>query len=58
MSLNELAVASKIDSSNIRSYEKGRALMALASLVRIAEALDVQPGDLLEGVESSMFVSP
>lgn len=55
MSVDELAVASKIDSSNIRGYEAGRALMNVQSLVRIAEALEVEAGVLLEGVSSAMF---
>lgn len=55
MTVDQLAVASRIDSSNIRSYESGRALMSLQSLVRIAEALTVDAGDLLEGVRSDMF---
>lgn len=52
---DQLAVRSSIDSSNIRSYASGRALMNIYSLVRIAEALDVEPGDLLDGVASDMF---
>lgn len=56
MTVDELAVASRIDSSNIRSYEAGRALMNVRSLVRIAEALKVDPGVLLDGVASEMFV--
>ncbi|PKI89869.1 XRE family transcriptional regulator [Actinomycetales bacterium SN12] len=55
MSVDELAVASKIDSSNIRGYEAGRATMNVHSLVRIAEALGVDAGVLLEGVSSEMF---
>ncbi len=55
MTQDQLAVASHIDSSNIRSYESGRSMMNVHSLVRIAEALDVEPGDLLEGVTSAMF---
>lgn len=55
MTIDELAVASRIDSSNIRSYESGRALMSVHSLVRIAEALDIEAGVLLEGVSSGMF---
>ena len=55
MTVDQLAVASRIDSSNVRSYESGRALMSIQSLVRIAEALGVDPGSLLEGVESGMF---
>lgn len=55
MTVDELAVASRIDSSNIRSYESGRALTSLPSLIRIAEALSTPAGDLLDGVTSSMF---
>lgn len=55
MSVDELAVASRIDSSNIRGYEAGRGLTSVHSLVRIAEALAVEPGALLEGVTSEMF---
>jgi len=55
MTRDQLAVATGIDSSNIRSYESGRALMNVQSLVRIAEALGVEAGELLEGVTSDMF---
>lgn len=55
LNVDELAVASKIDSSNIRGYEAGRGLMNVQSLVRIAEALEVEAGTLLEGVSSAMF---
>lgn len=57
MTQDELAVQSHIDSSNIRSYESGRSMMNVHSLVRIAEALNVEPGDLLEGVTSEMFAT-
>jgi len=55
LSVDDLASRTKIDSSNIRSYESGRALVSLYSLVRIATELGVEPGQLLEGVELSMF---
>lgn len=55
LSVDGLAYKSGIDSSNIRSYETGRSLMNIRSLVRIAAALTVEPGELLEGVEVSMF---
>jgi transcriptional regulator with XRE-family HTH domain len=58
MSQDQLAVRSGIDSSNIRSYESGRATMNLRSLARIAEALKVQPGTLMQGVTSRMFDEP
>lgn len=55
MSQDQLAVATAINSANIRTYESGRALLAVPSLVRIAEALDVPPGELLDGVTSEML---
>lgn len=55
MTQDQLAVASDIDSSNIRSYESGRAMMNVRSLVRIADALGVLPGDLVDGVTPDMF---
>lgn len=55
MTVDQLAVASRIDSSNIRGYEAGRGLMNVQSLVRIAEALGVDAGELLSGVTSEMF---
>lgn len=55
MTQDELAVAADIDSSNIRSYESGRAMMSISSLVRIAEVLQIEPGELPEGITSNMF---
>lgn len=55
LSVDGLAYKSGIDSSNIRAYEAGRAMMNVRSLVRIADALGVDAGVLLEGVEPSMF---
>ncbi|WP_200331198.1 helix-turn-helix domain-containing protein [Leucobacter sp. L43] len=57
LTIDDLASKTRIDSANIRSYEAGRALVGLHSLVKIATALDVEPGLLLEGVELSMFES-
>lgn len=48
----------QIDSSNIRGYEKGRALMGIPTLIRIADALKVEPGELLDGVTPEMFPAP
>ncbi|MGB3375033.1 MAG: helix-turn-helix transcriptional regulator [Microbacterium sp.] len=53
---DELAVLTQIDSSNIRGYEKGRAMMGIPTLIRIADALKVEPGELLDGVTPEMFV--
>lgn len=55
MTQDELAAASGIDSSNIRAYESGRALPNLHTLVRIAGALDVEPGELINGLTREMF---
>jgi len=54
---DELAVLTQIDSSNIRGYEKGRALMGIPTLIRIAAALKVEPGRLLDGVTPEMFAT-
>lgn len=50
-----LAARSGIDSSNIRSYESGRAMPSVHSLVRIAVALDTDPGYFLEGLTLEHF---
>lgn len=52
---DQLAVLSEIDSSNIRSYESGRAMLSVQTLVRISEALKAEPGEFLEGLTSEMF---
>lgn len=48
---------SDIDSSNIRSYESGRAMLSVQTLVRIAEALKCPPADFLDGISASMFTT-
>jgi transcriptional regulator with XRE-family HTH domain len=55
MTQDELAAGSGIDSSNIRAYENGRAMPSLHSLVRIAAALNVDPGALIQGLTSELF---
>ena len=52
---DQIAAASGIDSSNIRAYETGRATPSIQSLTRIAEALNCEPGALLEGLTSDLF---
>jgi len=52
---DELAVLTQIDSSNIRGYEKGRSMMGIPTLIRIADALKVEPGELLNDVTPDMF---
>ncbi len=41
---------SGIDVSNIGKYERGTALPSLGSLIRIAHALGVDPGELIQGL--------
>jgi transcriptional regulator with XRE-family HTH domain len=55
---DQLAVLSEIDSSNIRSYESGRAMLSIQTLVRISEALKAEPGHFLSGLTSAMFNAP
>ncbi|MES2093169.1 MAG: helix-turn-helix transcriptional regulator [Actinomycetota bacterium] len=54
---DELAAGSGIDSSNIRAYENGRAMPSIHSLVRIAAALGLDPGALLEGLSLDLFTA-
>lgn len=42
----------------IRSYEKGRAMPSVHTLVRIAVALDSEPGFFLEGLTLDQFDAP
>jgi len=53
---DQVAVLSGIDSSNVRAYESGRSMPNIQSLVRMAEALGVHPGELLDGLKPEMFV--
>lgn len=52
---DQLAVLSDIDSSNIRSYESGRAMLSILTLVRIADALKTPPGEFIDDLASDMF---
>lgn len=54
---DQLAALSGIDSSNIRAYENGRSIPSVQSLVRIAAALNVPPGDLLDELTPEVFAS-
>ncbi|MGO3833858.1 MAG: helix-turn-helix domain-containing protein, partial [Microbacteriaceae bacterium] len=58
MTQDEVAAVSGIDSSNIRAYERGRSMPNVQSLVRVADALDVHPGVLLEGLTPAIFREP
>lgn len=52
---DDLGSASGIDSSNIRALESGRAMPSVHTLVRLAVALNVEPGQLLEGLTLELF---
>jgi transcriptional regulator with XRE-family HTH domain len=54
---DELAAGSGIDSSNIRAYENGRAMPNVYSLVRIATALQLESGFLLDGLTADLFAT-
>ncbi len=58
ISQDAVGVASGIDSSNIRAFETGRAMPSIHTLIRIAQALDVDPGSLIDGVTLDMFSAP
>jgi len=58
MTQDELAAGSGIDSSNIRAYENGRAMPSLHSLVRIAAAVNLEPGALIQGLTAELFTVP
>jgi len=55
MTQDQLAANSDIDSSNIRAYEAGRAMPSIPTLVRIASALGVSPGYLIDDLTVDMF---
>lgn len=55
---DQLAVLSDIDSSNIRSYESGRSMLSILTLIRISEALKTEPGDFLSELTSDQFGAP
>lgn len=54
-SQDELAARCGIDSANIRSYEAGRSMMNIQSLVRIATALGTTANTLVSGLTPDMF---
>jgi len=58
LSQDQLAAGSGIDSSNIRAYENGRAMPNVQSLVRIAYALGLRPGALIDELSPELFAAP
>ena len=57
MTQDELAASTGIDSANIRSYEGGRAMPSIQTLLRIADALSAEPGSFLEGLMLEHFIT-
>lgn len=51
----DLAYHAKVDPTNLGRYETGKALPNLATLVRLAETLGVDPGTLIEGLSFEDF---
>ncbi len=57
-SADDLAVNSGIDSASIRSYENGRAMVSVKTLIQIAGTLKREPGWFLEEVTVEQFSQP
>lgn len=53
-----LAVESDIDSASIRSYENGRAMVSVKTLLQIATTLERDPGWFLKEVTVEQFSQP
>lgn len=53
-----LAVECDIDSASIRSYENGRAMVSVKTLLQIATTLERDPGWFLEEVTVEQFSQP
>lgn len=58
MTHDTLAAKTGIDSSNIRSYESGRSMPSIQTLIRLADALAIEPGDLIRGLTADLFEMP
>jgi len=51
----DLAYHAKVDPTNLGRYETGKALPNLATLVRLADTLGVDPGSLIAGLSYEDF---
>lgn len=52
---DQVGALAAMDSANYRAYENGRALPSIHSLLRLAWALDLAPGQLLDGLTPEHF---
>jgi len=51
----DLAYHARVDPTNLGRYETGKALPNLATLVRLADTLGLDPGSLIEGLSFEDF---
>jgi len=58
MTLNELANSSQLDEKNIQRIESGKRFPMVPTVLKIAKALDVNPGALFEGTEQHIEIIP
>ncbi|HVZ26244.1 MAG TPA: helix-turn-helix transcriptional regulator [Sediminibacterium sp.] len=49
MSIHELAAASGLEYSQVQRIEKGKVNFAFTTLVALAQGLEIEPAELLEG---------
>ncbi|WP_181905656.1 helix-turn-helix domain-containing protein [Microbacterium bovistercoris] len=54
----QLGHEAQTDSSAIRSYENGRAMLSIRTLLRISRALKQPPEFFLKGLRDEMFEAP
>lgn len=54
---DQLAVLSGVDSSNVRSYESGRSMLSILTLIRLSDALKAEPGEFINGLSTDLFVT-
>jgi transcriptional regulator with XRE-family HTH domain len=53
LSQDELGIRASLHRTEISQLERGRRLAGLDTLVKLAGALEIHPGDLLDGMEWS-----
>jgi transcriptional regulator with XRE-family HTH domain len=51
LTIEELAARAEVDRTVLDSLAEGTPDVGVSALIRVAAALDVDPGDLLEGIE-------
>lgn len=51
----DIAYHARVDLPSLNEYEKGRAMPQIGTLVRLAAALGIDPGELIAGLDWSSF---